>query len=241
MSRPLPGINPYKELDGGLKRAPALVASEESLTGSVTRWIPGLKHGNQEAQAWVLARYYQRVLRQADERLGRTPRRAHDEEDVASEVFQQFLQQAQSNGFRQLEDRTDLEGILLLLTQRRATDLFRKTVARRKFEVGESALGNAINGPANGPLDAQSCERSIDAEGTLTRELAETIRGLFHSIECQELKLEQIAILRLQGYSADEIADQVGELRRTVYRRLELIRDRWQESLENEVVLSESE
>lgn len=73
MSRPLPGIDPYKELDGGLKRAPALVASEPSSSGSVTQWISGLKNGDHEAQAGVLARYYQRVLRQADERLGRTP------------------------------------------------------------------------------------------------------------------------------------------------------------------------
>ncbi len=215
-------------------RVHSRIEMSQLASGSVTRWIPGLKRGDQEAQTWLLARYYQRVLSLAEVRLGNAPRRAADEEDVASEVFHQFLNRAQTDGFRQLEDRIDLEDILLMLTRRRATDSFRTAMTRRKFELGESAFGRAANGHANRSIDNQPSANSTDSADTLTREIAEIIRGLFHSIECEELKLVQIAMLRLQGFSADEIADQIGELRRTVYRRLELIRTRWQQSLGEE-------
>ena len=210
---------------------------DDGRSGSATRWIPGLKRGDQEAQTWLLARYYQRIMSLAEERLGPGSRRAADEEDVASEVFRQFLERAESNGFRQLEDRTDLEGILRMLTHRRATDTYRTAMARRKFELGESAFGDVAGGHPHRSLDAQPSALSADRDDALTRELAEIIRGLFRSIECDELKLEQIALLRLQGFSADEIAEQIGELRRTVYRRLELIRNRWRESLGPEVAI----
>lgn len=205
-----------------------------SLSGSVTRWIPGLKCGDQKAQAWLLARYFRRIVDQASERLGNAPRRARDEEDVASEVFQQFLERAQTDGFRQLQDRTDLESILLMLTQRRATDLFRSATARQKFEVGESACGYANGNQWSRPLDSQPSAAPAGSDDSLTHELTDSIRDLFRSIECDELKLEEIATLRLQGLTVDEIAEQVGELKRTVYRRLALIRNRWQESMDGE-------
>lgn len=211
--------------------------SERTSGGSVTKWIPGLKRGDQEAQTWLLARYYQRVLSLAEERLGSDSRRAADEDDVASEVFQQFLKRAQTDGFRKLEDRTDLEDILLMLTRRRATDSFRTATARRKFEVGESAFGDAAKGDAKRSIDDHTSARPADSDDALTREIAEIIRGLFQSIECEELKLDQIAMLRLRGFSVEEIAEEVGELKRTVYRRLELIRNRWQESRGEEAAI----
>ena len=146
--------------------------------GTVTRWIPGLKRGDAEAQAWLLARYYQRVVGLAGERLRSGLRRAADEEDVASEVFHQFLERAQINGFRKLDDRTDLEEILLMLTRRRATESFRSAAARRKWELGESAFGGDANGTSGRPLDQQVAGEASDSEAASTRDLAETIHGL---------------------------------------------------------------
>jgi DNA-directed RNA polymerase specialized sigma24 family protein len=39
--------------------------------------------------------------------------------------------------------------------------------------------------------------------------------------------LRQIALSRMEGYTADEIADRLGCARRTVARRLDLIRQIW--------------
>ncbi len=195
--------NRVRHIRGNAVASPEITGDSASCTspisadpaGTVTRWIPKLKQGDPEAQAWLLARYYQHVVRVADAQMGTVPRRAADEEDVASEVFRQFLDRAQINGFRRLEDRTDLESILMMLTQRRATDACRTATARRKFELGESAFGGAKGHPAKRVLDAQPAAEAGHSEDSVTRELAENIRRLFCSIECDELKLDQIALL----------------------------------------------
>ncbi|MFO0943195.1 MAG: ECF-type sigma factor [Pirellulales bacterium] len=61
------------------------------------------------------------------------------------------------------------------------------------------------------------------------------------SQECFELinmlgdpNLEQVAMLKFEGYTNDEIADKLNKTRRTIQRMLKLIRDLWQEALNRE-------
>jgi DNA-directed RNA polymerase specialized sigma24 family protein len=44
-------------------------------------------------------------------------------------------------------------------------------------------------------------------------------------------EIQQVALLKVDGYTNDEIAQQLGCTRRTVQRRLNLIRDVWAEEL----------
>ena len=44
--------------------------------------------------------------------------------------------------------------------------------------------------------------------------------------------LRQVALSRMEGYTNDEIADQLGCARRTVARRLDLIRKTWMSFVE---------
>jgi DNA-directed RNA polymerase specialized sigma24 family protein len=57
--------------------------------------------------------------------------------------------------------------------------------------------------------------------------LAEEYRRLFEALRDEELR--RIAVWKLEGYSLDEIAGQLGCARRTVARRLELIRTLWRD------------
>ena len=57
--------------------------------------------------------------------------------------------------------------------------------------------------------------------------------------ECQRLldvleddSLRQVALSRMEGYTNDEIAAQLGCARRTIARRLELIRKTWMSVVE---------
>ncbi len=61
------------------------------------------------------------------------------------------------------------------------------------------------------------------------------------SAECFELisnlrdpNLEQVALLKFEGYTNDEIANKLNRTRRTIQRMLNLIRDLWQEEIERE-------
>lgn len=191
--------------------------------GSVTAWLPLLERGDAGADEWLVSTYFEQVARIARRQLGLAPRRTADEEDVANSVFRLFLARAKDGGFKQLADRNDLHRILLLLTKRRAIDYYRRAMRRRQLEVGESALAEAMEAPVRFEEIA-----TTQAPSDLVTEIAEEIRELFSDIECQDLQLDQIAMLRLQGYSAAEIADRIGCLPRTVYRRLNLIQTRWQ-------------
>ena len=55
--------------------------------------------------------------------------------------------------------------------------------------------------------------------------MAEQCRRLLDSLEDDGLR--QVAISRMEGYNNDEIAAQLGCARRTVARRLDLIRKTW--------------
>ncbi len=55
--------------------------------------------------------------------------------------------------------------------------------------------------------------------------MAEECRRLLDSLDDDSLR--QVAMSRMEGYNNDEIADQLGCARRTIARRLDLIRKTW--------------
>ncbi len=57
--------------------------------------------------------------------------------------------------------------------------------------------------------------------------MAEEFRRLLDRLGDEQLR--QIALQRMEGYTGDEIAERLGCARRTVARRLELIRQLWTE------------
>jgi DNA-directed RNA polymerase specialized sigma24 family protein len=61
---------------------------------------------------------------------------------------------------------------------------------------------------------------------TTTAMLVEECRRLLE-VPSDESAL-QVALLRMDGYSEEEIAERLGFKRRTVTRKLELIREKWQ-------------
>ena len=75
---------------------------------SITRWIGNLKQGDDEAALQLWERYFQRLVQLARHKLGTTPRRVADEEDVALSVFRRLCDGAQDGRFEQLTDRDDL-------------------------------------------------------------------------------------------------------------------------------------
>jgi len=102
--------------------------------GSVTLWIERLKAGGeqtQQAAQKVWERYYPALLRLARRNLGNASVRVADEEDVVVNAFERFFRAAGEGRFPRLEDRDDLWQILLMLTERAASNQ-RRDGARQK-------------------------------------------------------------------------------------------------------------
>jgi DNA-directed RNA polymerase specialized sigma24 family protein len=199
------------------------------MTGhSVTHWIDQLKAGDKEAAQRLWEGYFQRLVQLARARLHGVPRRAADEEDVALSAFDSFCRGAQQGHFPRLDDRDDLWRLLVTLTERAATRL-RRHEGRQKRGGGavfdETALASSDR--------TEGSEAGIDqlAGHEPTPEfaalVAEECNRLFAQLDSDELR--RIALWKMEGYTTEEIALQLGRAPRTVERKLSLIRTLWEE------------
>src|SRR5262249_37721641 len=203
-----------------------LMSSDDS--GSVTQWIGALRGGELGAAQPLWERYFARLVRLAQTRLRtwRRPGAAEDEEDAALSAFDSFCRAATQGRFPRLDDRDDLWRLLVAITERKVIDQMRR-VGRRKR--GGGRVRNEADLAAGGPEDKLSGLNEIaSAEPTpeFAAEFAEQYRRLFEVLRDEDLR--RIAVWKLEGHTVDEIAAQLGCARRTVARRLELIRTLWQ-------------
>jgi RNA polymerase sigma factor (sigma-70 family) len=188
--------------------------------GSVTRWLFALKRGDPDAARPVWERYSSRVVGLAGERLRRAGQGGAeaDAEDVALAAFADFFQGAALGRFPRLDDRGDLWQVLALIARRKAAHLAER---RRRLKRGgglvldEAALAGA-------GLDGLAAEQP-DPE--LAAEAAEEFHRLLAILD--DDRLRRIALLKLEGYSHEEIGDRLDCSLRSVTLKLALIRRLW--------------
>jgi DNA-directed RNA polymerase specialized sigma24 family protein len=197
------------------------MAPEE--VGSVTSWLGDLKAGDRGAAQKLWERYFGSLVRLARARLRATPRAAEDEEDAALSAFDSFCNAAALGRFPRLDDRGDLWRILVTLTRRKAINQFQRArwqkrdVARVASAAdldradGDRAFLDSLAGP----------EPSPDFAALVADEWRHRLESL------RDDSLRRVAVMRLEGFHSDEIAERLGCGRRTVARKLELIRRRW--------------
>jgi RNA polymerase sigma factor (sigma-70 family) len=193
-----------------------------SSEGSVSRWIVGLKGGDADAAQRLWERYYRRLVGLARKRLRASRRRAADEEDVAQNAFHSFFRGVGRGRFPRLEGRDDLWRLLVLITARKALDQLKHERSKRQGG-GTSAADPSIPQVGAGPFEAD-VERVVGDEPT--PEFAALVAD-----ECERLlerlgdeSLRRVAVWKMEGYSNEEIAGQLGSSLRTVARKLEAIR-----------------
>jgi RNA polymerase sigma factor (sigma-70 family) len=204
-----------------VERLPAMSHPEDS----VTQWIAGLKAGDEAAAAKLWQRYYRRLLALARKKLGDSPRRVADEEDVVISVFRSFFQRAQEGRFPNLHDRDDLWHVIVRITERKAYGQVRDQTRQKRgsgLVGGESAF---VDVQALG--DEMGINEVAGPEPTpeFAAEMVEAVERLFDQLADAELR--QIALHKLEGYTNEEIAGKIGRSLPTVERRLRLIREKW--------------
>lgn len=188
--------------------------------GSVSVWLDGVRNGASTAQQAIWSRYLQRLVNYADHRLRQLGVRAEDGDDIAQKVFAGFFRRAQAGQFPQLEDRDDLWRVLVVITNDRVID-----VRRKKRPATESAMGKVQDNSANTPAIEQVVNNGPSPE--LGCEVVESMRELMNRMDRRHPALKQIAALRLEGYTVQEIAEKLGTPKRTIERRLEWILEIW--------------
>jgi RNA polymerase sigma factor (sigma-70 family) len=189
-----------------------------STPGSVTGWLFGLCSGDPEAARQLWQGYFHRLVELARKSLKALPRGAADEEDVALSAFDSFCQGAARGRFPRLNDRDDLWQVLFVLTQRKAIDLIQhETREKRDFRKAQPAADQ------NSPLANVA---GTEPDPAFAAQVAEEFRRLLSALPDDGLRA--LAVRKMEGYTNEEIKDQLGCSLATVERRLKLIRQEWQ-------------
>jgi DNA-directed RNA polymerase specialized sigma24 family protein len=198
---------------------------EEDAPGSVSRWIEGLKEGDSRAAGPLWDRFHRRIVGLARARLGNAGGFGADEEDAALSAFLDLFEGAPRGKFPQLEDRDDFWSLLAVITARKVSDIKKRqmrdkrgghrTLGTSDLDDGGPAALEQVAGPGPTPelsmIMAEECRLRLDA-------LEEPFR--------------QVALLRLDGRSNEQIALEMGCTTRTVIRRINSIRDAWRRDVE---------
>jgi DNA-directed RNA polymerase specialized sigma24 family protein len=203
---------------------------ESDSGGSISRWLVDLKAGDLDAAQPLWERYFDRLVRLARTRLraSRRPSGDADEEDAALSAFDSFCAGAAKGQFPRLDDREDLWRLLIVITARKVMAQTRRQKRQKRgggLIVADSDL--VAGNPSDD--DAGLLEQVIGKEPTpeLAAMVAEEYERRLEALGDDSLR--HVALWRMEGLTGDEIADRLGCARRTVARRLDLIRRIWSE------------
>jgi DNA-directed RNA polymerase specialized sigma24 family protein len=199
---------------------------DDEVGGSVTHWLGDLQHGNVgEATQRLWGRYFDKLARLARAKLPAAPRGSADEEDVALSALQSFFEGAVAGQFERLDDRDDLWRLLVTITARKALNQRRREHQLKRGGgrvVGEDQLDRGDPNGHRALAEILGKEPTPEFAALIAEECRSRLDGL------RDDTLRQVALMRMEGYTNAEIAARTRGSLRSVERKLELIRKRWQ-------------
>lgn len=172
-----------------------------------------LRAGEEGAAREVFHRYAEKLIQRARRQLDTALRGKVDAEDVVQSVYRSFFARCIAGQF-ELGGWGSLWGLLVAITVRKCAN---RTKYHRR---ARRATSREVSPPAG---DSGSRWEAIDPEPTPLQAtiLTETVEGLLHGLEPAE---RSIIELSLQGYTVQEIKQQLGRAERSVRRVREHIR-----------------
>lgn len=198
--------------------------------GSVTNLLAQLKQGEaSQLQQQLWNRYFEKLVRLARTHLSRRHSQVEDEEDAVLSALNSFFVRLNDGQFPNLNDRTNLWPLLVNITLCKTRNLSRRQGAQKRDARRTVSATSSSNEEGNW------LEQMADATPSpeLAVEAAEEANRLL-SILGKE-SLQQVARMKLDGFTNAEIAAKVGVMERTVERRLVLIRQIWAEQADREL------
>jgi DNA-directed RNA polymerase specialized sigma24 family protein len=192
-----------------------------SLDDAITAWLGQLQAGESAVARHLWEKYFHRLVGLARKRLRDAPRRAADEEDVALSAFNSFWTRAQAGQFPDLTDSDSLWRLLAAFTLRKAAHHLR--------DAGRLKCGGGVVIEDSAAFDEVFAR---EPDPALAAEVAEECDRLLAALHNPELK--RVALLRIEGFSVNEVSAKIGRAPRTVKRKLQLIRGIWKREVDDE-------
>jgi RNA polymerase sigma factor (sigma-70 family) len=191
----------------------------------VTQWLRQLENGQPEAARPLWEHFCRRLMNLASGQLNPKLKSVYDEEDAALSAFHSLCRVIADNRQTNLGNRENLWRLLVVITERKIIKRLRHEGRdKRDFRrTQESACLTTANAePSSGLVGLPGREPTPE----FATEFADICNSLFDELGDELLK--NIVQLRLTNHSNDEIAAKLGISKRTVERKLLIIRGRWE-------------
>ncbi|MFK7821577.1 MAG: ECF-type sigma factor [Planctomycetaceae bacterium] len=199
-----------------------------SLAGDVTIWMGQLADGDGDAAANLYEYYFEQIANLARRRMSPAYRRVADEEDVAVSVLQNLFAGITNGRYPELSSRENLWRLLVVMTARKAINIVEKQRAQKRG--GGAVRGESIlQGPDAGMTPGFDRFEGQSTTPDFVAELAEESKRQLTKLG--DKTLEKIALLKMEGYTNDEIAAKLETTTRTVERKLQRIREIWSDEV----------
>ena len=193
---------------------------------SVTLWLAGLQQdGGADAAQQLWGRYFDQLVHLARARLRSSRRGPADEEDVALSAFDSFCRGASEGRFPRLGGRDDLWRLLVTITVRKANSVAHRE--RRLKRGGGRVMDEAAFGGPDFDADiGLAAVAGHEPSPAFAAEVADELQRLLGLLDDDLLR--QLALLRMEGYSNEQVAERLGCGLRSIERKLSLIRKAWE-------------
>ncbi len=192
-------------------------------SGSVTNWIELFRTGDETAANHLWERYFSRLVSVARTKMVGMETQVEEAEDVALSAFHTLYRAARCNRLPDTPNRDSLWQLLLVITAGKIVDARRRAATQKR-----SGNGIVPQRDFASSLDVLSNLLSSEIDPGIAAIVDEEFARLMNLLV--EMELQQIALLKLEGYTIVEICNRLNCSERTVKRRLAIIRRTWEES-----------
>lgn len=189
---------------------------------AITLWVQQLRSGNERAVQQLWENYFSRLAYFARKKLQGRARLVEDEEDVALSAFRSFCRGMEDGRFANIADRDDLWNLLITVTLHKVLHL-----VRSEGRIKRGGNWKRVEGTSDD--DSSEILNTLASAGPspqVAAEVAEECDRLLDMLPNAEFK--ELAVLKMEGHTNQQIAAIWNKAERTVERKLNLIRQIWE-------------
>jgi RNA polymerase sigma factor (sigma-70 family) len=194
---------------------------------TISDWLKLLQDDEADAVQAIWLQFFDRLVALADQQIRSMSTMIVDGEDVALSVFQSVWRGAREGRFRDVKSLDELWWMLTAMAKRKCVDHYRRETASKRG--GARASISLDSEQAKAFLELVSPEPDPAYLVAMDDSFSHFI-SLLH-----EPKQREIAVLRVQGHTIEEIGQVLGISIATVNRKLRIARQIWNSGLNNGV------
>ncbi|MCA9239842.1 MAG: hypothetical protein KDA37_06570 [Planctomycetales bacterium] len=188
---------------------------QDSIRGSVTHWLDGLRQGDSLAAQELWNRYFARLASVAHSRLKHLARELSSE-DIALSALKSVMLGVRKDRYPDLTDRNSLWPLLVTITARKSVSEQRRQLAQKRSRALECRMEDLRD------------YIGVEPSPEFALEVADELENLVRQLNDPLLRI--VVERKLGGFSNAEIAEEFGCSIRTVIRKLSRIRQEWRDA-----------